>query len=191
MGILLAVKAGTNRLTEGRFESAGPGVLEWSGTPWTRSPLPADILHLAARLALATLLGAAIGLNREISLKPAGLRTHALVALGAAVATYVGLQLTGFGRGDPSAPSRIIQGIVAGIGFIGGGVILHHADVQAVHGLTTAASIWVVSATGVAAAAGLWRSAILAVVLALLVLTVGQTIDRALHRIRHDDLDDG
>ena len=61
--------------------------------------LPADILHLAARLALATLLGAAIGLNREISLKPAGLRTHALVSLGAAVATSVGLQLTRFGEG--------------------------------------------------------------------------------------------
>ena len=153
--------------------------------------LPADILHLAARLALATLLGAAIGLNREISLKPAGLRTHALVALGAAVATCVGLQLTRFGQGDLSAPSRIIQGIVAGVGFIGGGVILHHADVRAVHGLTTAASIWVVSATGVAAAAGLWRTAILAVVLALFVLTVGRTIDQALHRNRHADPDDG
>jgi putative Mg2+ transporter-C (MgtC) family protein len=153
--------------------------------------LPADILHLAARLALATLLGAAIGLNREISLKPAGLRTHALVSLGAAVATCVGLQLTRFGEGDPSAPSRIIQGIVAGVGFIGGGVILHHADVRMVRGLTTAASIWVVSATGVAAAAGLWRSAILTVVLALLVLTVGRPIDQALHRFRHDDPDDG
>ena len=153
--------------------------------------LPADILHLAARLGLATLLGAAIGLNREISLKPAGLRTHALVSLGAAVATCVGLQLTRFGQGDLSAPSRIIQGIVAGVGFIGGGVILHHADVRTVHGLTTAASIWVVSATGVAAAAGLWRSAILAVVLALLVLTVGLQIDQAVHRIRHDDPNDG
>jgi len=153
--------------------------------------LPADVLHLAARLALATLLGAAIGLNREISLKPAGLRTHALVSLGAAVATCVGLQLTRFGEGDPAAPSRIIQGIVAGVGFIGGGVILHHADVRVVRGLTTAASIWVVSATGVAAAAGLWRSAIIAVVLALLVLTVGLQIDQAVHRFRHDDPDDG
>jgi putative Mg2+ transporter-C (MgtC) family protein len=153
--------------------------------------LPADILHLAGRLALATLLGAAIGLNREISLKPAGLRTHALVALGAALATCVGLQLSRVGQGDLSATSRIIQGIVAGVGFIGGGVILHHADVRTVHGLTTAASIWVVSATGVAAAAGLWRSAMLAVVLALLVLTVGRTIDQALHRRRHDTADDG
>ena len=153
--------------------------------------LPADVLHLAARLALATLLGAAIGLNREISLKPAGLRTHALVSLGAAVATSVGLQLTRFGEGDPSAASRIIQGIVAGVGFIGGGVILHHADVRVVRGLTTAASIWVVSATGVAAAVGLWRSAIIAVVLALLVLTVGLQIDQAVHRFRHDDPDDG
>src|SRR3954468_21560365 len=98
--------------------------------------VPADIVQLALRLALATLFGAAIGFNREIWLKPAGLRTHALVSLGAALITCIGLQLTRFGAGDASAISRIIQGIVAGIGFIGGGVILHRQDAQVVHGLT-------------------------------------------------------
>jgi putative Mg2+ transporter-C (MgtC) family protein len=138
------------------------------------------------RLALATVLGAAVGLNREISLKPAGLRTHALVALGAALLTYVGLQ---FGRpaGDLSAASRIVQGIVAGIGFIGGGVILHQAGARPVHGLTTAASIWIVSATGVAVGAGLWRAAIIAIVLTLVVLTIGHSIDNALHKVGGPD----
>lgn len=151
--------------------------------------LPPDTLTLATRLALATLLGATVGLNREISLKPAGLRTHALVALGAALLSYVGLQL-GRSTGDGAAAARIIQGMVAGIGFIGGGVILHRADVQMVRGLTTAASIWVVAATGAAVGTGLWRAALIAVALTLIVLTVGRRIDHMLHRIHSDDPDD-
>jgi putative Mg2+ transporter-C (MgtC) family protein len=150
--------------------------------------LPPDTLVLAGRLALATLLGAAVGFNREISMKPAGLRTHALVSLGAALLAQTGLQL------DPSAggaaASRIIQGLVAGIGFIGGGVILHRRDNRAVHGLTTAASIWVVAASGAAVGTGLWRAAVIAVVLALIVLSLGRRIDHALHRISSDDPDD-
>lgn len=142
--------------------------------------VPSTLQDVALRLILATLLGAALGINREISLKPAGLRTHALVCLGAALATLVGLMLTG-GQGDPSAPGRVVQGIVAGIGFIGGGVILHLRDARTVLGLTTAASIWIVAATGIAVGAGLWRSALIALALALTVLTVGRVIDRALH----------
>ena len=149
---------------------------------------PADNLTLALRLALATLLGAGVGLNREISFKPAGLRTHALVALGAALLAVLGLQL-GSAAGDGAAASRIIQGMVAGIGFIGGGVILHRADVRMVHGLTTAASIWVVAATGAAVGAGLWRAAVMTIVLALVILTVGRKIDQMLHRIHSDDPD--
>jgi putative Mg2+ transporter-C (MgtC) family protein len=152
--------------------------------------VPADTLTLAMRLALAALLGGAVGLNREISLKPAGLRTHALVSLGAALATYVGLQLSRHEPGDAAATGRIIQGLVAGVGFIGGGVILHRPDAQIVRGLTTAASIWVVAATGVAAGAGLWRAALLTVVLSLVVLTIGLPIDQALHRIGSDDRQD-
>jgi putative Mg2+ transporter-C (MgtC) family protein len=153
--------------------------------------VPGDTLALAVRLGLATVLGGAVGLNREIFLKPAGLRTHALVSLGAALATYIGLQLTQYTAGDPTAPSRVIQGIIAGVGFIGGGVILHRQGGRMVHGLTTASSIWVVAATGVAAGAGLWRAAVLSVVLSLIVLTVGLPIDQALHRIsRGDPADD-
>jgi len=150
--------------------------------------VPADTAALALRLALATVLGAAVGLNREMSLKPAGLRTHALVSLGAALLTYVGLQ---FGRptGDMSAASRVVQGMVAGIGFIGGGVILHRAGSRPVHGLTTAASIWIVAATGIAVGAGLWEAATIAIVLTLAVLTIGHSIDNALHKAGGRDRD--
>jgi len=148
--------------------------------------VPGSEWVIVLRLFLATLLGAAIGLNREMVQKPAGLRTHALVSLGAALATLAGLFLAGPPFGDVTAPSRIVQGIVAGIGFIGGGVILHRRDAGEVHGLTTAASIWIVSATGVAVGAGLWRSAMAAVVLALVVLTVGGPIDRAVRQATTD-----
>ncbi len=149
--------------------------------------LPHDNLALALRLGFATLLGAAVGLNREISNKPAGLRTHALVSLGAALLTQVGLQL---GQSDGAAASRIIQGMVAGIGFIGGGVILHRHDVRGVHGLTTASSIWVVAATGAAVGTGLWQAALITVVLALVILSAGRRIDHALHKISSDEADD-
>src|SRR5262245_33569887 len=143
--------------------------------------VPADTVALALRLAFATILGAAVGLNREMSLKPAGLRTHALVSLGAALLTYVGLQ---FGRpgGDLSAASRVVQGLIAGVGFIGGGAILHQVGAQPVHGLTTAASIWIVAATGVAVGAGLWRGATIAIVLTLAILTIGHSIDSAVRK---------
>lgn len=151
--------------------------------------LPADSLALALRLGLATLLGAAVGFNRQISLKPAGLRTHALVALGAALMAHTGLQL-GQPAGDGAAASRIIQGLVAGIGFIGGGVILHRADLRMVQGLTTAASIWVVAASGIAVGVGLWRAAVITILVALVILTLGRTIDHMLHQITSDDPDD-
>ncbi len=151
--------------------------------------VPADTMALVGRLALATLLGAALGVNREMSLKPAGLRTHALVSLGAALVTIVGLQL-GQSGGDAAAASRIIQGLVAGIGFIGGGVILRRGDTQEVQGLTTAASIWIASVTGVAVGTGLWRAALSAVILSLILLSLGRPVDDALHKIRDSDPDD-
>jgi putative Mg2+ transporter-C (MgtC) family protein len=148
--------------------------------------LPPSLLELLTRLALATLLGATIGTNRELQLKPAGLRTHALVALGAALASLTGLFLTATTTMTPDAAavSRVLQGIVAGVGFIGGGVILRRNDPKGVHGLTTAASIWVVASVGVAAGLGLWRLAVATVALVLLIFTVGGPMDRALHRWR-------
>jgi len=144
---------------------------------------PADEWRLAGRLALAALLGGILGLNREIALKPAGMRTHALVSLGAALATVTGLALTLPPSNDSDATSRIIQGIVAGIGFVGSGVILHRRDNNTVEGLTTAASIWVIAATGVAVGAGLWRASVMVVVISLVLLVVGSPIDRLAHRL--------
>lgn len=145
--------------------------------------IPTDEWQLAGRLALAALLGGILGLNREIALKPAGMRTHALVALGAALATITGLALMAPPGNDTSAPGRIIQGLVAGIGFIGSGVILHRRDNHTVEGLTTAASIWVIATVGVAIGAGLWRASIIVVAISLLLLVIGSPIDRVVHRL--------
>jgi putative Mg2+ transporter-C (MgtC) family protein len=141
---------------------------------------PADLVHLTARLALAALLGSIVGVNRELRQKPAGLRTHALVALGAALVTVVGTLMTG----DSGTLGRLVQGLLAGIGFIGGGVILHRDDTQGVHGLTTAAAVWLVAGVGIAVGAGLWAAGVIAVGLTLVVLAVGAPIDERLRSQR-------
>jgi putative Mg2+ transporter-C (MgtC) family protein len=143
---------------------------------------PGEFWMTAWRLLLATLLGAAIGFNREMQNKPAGLRTHALVSLAAALTTLMSLFFSTLGSGDPSAAGRVLQGLIAGIGFIGGGVILHRERTREVEGLTTAASILVVAATGAAVGAGLWKIALTTVVLALIVLSIGG-LDRKVQKM--------
>ena len=101
-------------------------------------------LDLMAQLALATLLGGAIGLERELGGKPAGLRTNILICLGAVLYTSLSIDLAG----DRADPGRVAAQIVTGVGFIGAGTILHARG--AVVGLTSAATIWVVAAIGVA-----------------------------------------
>jgi len=141
-----------------------------------------DWTEAVIRLLAATGIGGAIGLNRELTRKPAGLRTHALVSLGSALLTVSALQLSGAGGSlDPNATSRVIQGLIAGIGFLGGGVILH-TDGRNVLGLTTAATIWVAAALGVSCGLGQWRIGAIAVVISLLVLVVGRGIESLLHR---------
>ena len=100
-----------------------------------------------------------------------------------AVRIIIGLALTVPPGNDASAPGRIIQGLVAGIGFIGSGVILHRRDNQTVEGLTTAASIWVIAAVGIAIGAGLWRASIIVVIISLTLLVIGGPIDRFVHRL--------
>ena len=126
------------------------------------------------RLVVATVLGAALGLNRELRHKPAGLRTHALVSLGSALTTVVMVELvTASGTNGIDSISRVIQGIVAGVGFIGGGVILRRLHEGEVQGLTTAASVWVVAAIGLACGAGEMIVAAAAVVLSIGTLALG------------------
>ncbi|AHG90492.1 MgtC/SapB transporter [Gemmatirosa kalamazoonensis] len=135
------------------------------------------------RLSAATLIGAAVGLNRELRGKPAGMRTHALVSLGAALVILSTTLLANGGGGvDPNAVSRSIQGIVAGVGFLGGGVILKTSDRSSVRNLMTAASIWVVACLGIVCGAGQWSLAAAALALTLLVLVFGGPTEGA---IRH------
>ena len=145
--------------------------------------------EVVLRLVAATVVGGAIGLNRELTKKPAGLRTHALVALGSALVTVTALQLGGPNDGiHVDATSRVIQGLVAGIGFLGGGVILH-TEGRDVKGLTTAATIWVAAALGISCGIGQWHIAGMAVVIALIVLVLGRYVESALHRHRQTDTD--
>jgi putative Mg2+ transporter-C (MgtC) family protein len=140
--------------------------------------------EILLRLGVATLIGCALGLNREIARKPAGMRTHALVALGTALVTLTGMVLAGQdGEFDSNSVSRVIQGIVAGIGFLGGGTILKSGSGEQISGLTTAASLWVVACLGIACGVGLWIMALIALGLALLVLTVGDWAEKLLHRL--------
>jgi putative Mg2+ transporter-C (MgtC) family protein len=126
----------------------------------------AESLHLdlLLQLALAILLGGAIGLERELSGKPAGLRTNMLICLGATLFTVLSLKISS-GRGDPG---RIAAQILTGVGFIGAGTILHARG--AVTGLTSAATIWVVSAIGMAIGAGAYVEAVGTTLLVTVVL---------------------
>jgi putative Mg2+ transporter-C (MgtC) family protein len=135
------------------------------------------------RLGLAAVVGAVVGLNRDLAGKPAGVRTHGLVALGAALVTYSSMHFAFLGSApDGNAVTRTVQGVIAGVGFLGGGVILKTNDRPSVRGLTTAASIWLVACLGVAAAAGQWAITLVAVALALLVLVLGGPFERWVRR---------
>lgn len=126
-------------------------------------------LQLMLRLGVAALCGAVLGLNRGLKQKPAGLRTHALVAIGAAFAAWMVIDLS---DGDPASVSRIMQGAMTGVGFLGAGVILRDEARGRVEGLTTAASIWVATILGLGAGAGLYLECLLALLVTLLVLLV-------------------
>lgn len=130
----------------------------------------------ALRLGAALVAGGLVGANRDMYGKPTGVRMHALVALGAALLTLIGLEL----KDDIAATSRIIQGIVGGIGFLGAGVIMHADGRRALH-LTTAASIWMTAAVGVSCGLGKWRLAALSVLATLVILVALLPIDRALY----------
>lgn len=128
----------------------------------------ADIL---IRLVVAALLGAAIGLEREYRKKPAGVRTDVLVAVGTAVITIISIEIARFSSVAGSVDvSRIVSGILPGIGFIGAGSIMQAKG--HVEGLTTAASIWLVAAVGMAAGLGLFTLAALATAMGIVSLLI-------------------
>jgi putative Mg2+ transporter-C (MgtC) family protein len=123
---------------------------------------------LAIRMVIAMILGAVIGAQREATGKPAGLRTHMLVAMGGALFVLAPVQ-SGM---DLDGVSRVIQGIVTGIGFIGGGAILKLQEQRAIEGLTTAAGIWITAAVGIAAGLGRWGLAVVSTILTWITLSL-------------------
>ena len=130
--------------------------------------------EIALRLGAALAAGGLIGLDREIKKRPAGLQTHALVSLGAAI-TVLAVVGTTSATGDPL--SRAVQGIITGIGFLGAGVIMQYEREHRVEGLTTAASIWTAAALGMACGAGYLALACAGLVAILLVLVVGGRVE--------------
>ena len=136
-----------------------------------------DARHLwmiVIRLLAATVLGAVVGIQRERAGKPAGLRTHILVSFGTAV---VVLACAGSGM-DLDGQSRVIQGIVTGIGFIGAGSILKVSEERDIRGLTTAAGLWLTAAIGVAAGLGMIGLALITSFLALIILAAEGIVAR-------------
>jgi putative Mg2+ transporter-C (MgtC) family protein len=148
----------------------------WHGVVEDFSDLPglSELLRVVERLGVAVCLGGLLGFERERTGKQAGLRTHMLVSLGAALFVLVP-QLAGMRLGDLS---RVIQGLITGIGFVGAGTILKRGGDAHVKGLTTATSIWVAAAVGVAAGMGRVLTALVGTLLALGILSALRQVER-------------
>ncbi len=129
-----------------------------------------ELAHVLVHLVGATLLGAIIGIQRDRAGKPAGLRTHILVCLGTAVfvlsCAKAGMSLDNL--------SRVIQGVITGIGFLGAGSILKLSKERDIRGLTTAAGVWMTAAIGIAVGVGSFGVAVLSTLFTLLILTLAE-----------------
>lgn len=134
-------------------------------------------LEIATRIGAALLCGAVIGLNRDLHRKPAGLRTFGLMAMGTATLTLA----VGDGS-DPTGVARVVQGVITGIGFLGAGMILRPPNSNEVHGLTTAAAVWLTAALAILCGLGRIGLAYAVLLLALGVLFVGLPIERRFER---------
>jgi putative Mg2+ transporter-C (MgtC) family protein len=134
--------------------------------------------RITVRLVVAMIFGAVIGIQRERAGKPAGVRTHMMVSSGAAVFILA----SGEVGMNPDSLSRVIQGLVTGIGFLGAGAILKLYEKRAVEGLTTAAGIWMTAALGVAVALGRFGLALVATLLAWMTLSVVRQLEHMVNR---------
>jgi putative Mg2+ transporter-C (MgtC) family protein len=147
------------------------------------------LLDTIYRLSAATGVGVGIGLNRDLIGKPLGMRTLGLVGLGAAVVTLATIEYHGLAD-QPDALSRVVQGVIqgvmAGIGFIGAGAILRDPQARHIEGVTTAASVWVTAALGIACAFAAWRVVAVGVGLALLLLVVFAWIEVRINGDKED-----
>jgi putative Mg2+ transporter-C (MgtC) family protein len=131
--------------------------------------------EIALRLAVALGCGAVIGLNRDIRKKPAGFRTFGVVGLGSGLVVLVMHQMSGSG---PDAVSRVVQGVLTGIGFLGAGMILHKVRIGKIAGLTTAAAVWLTATLGMAAGAGQIKLALLGLLFGMVLLLIGGPVER-------------
>jgi len=142
-----------------------------------------DWPEIVLRLGLATLAGGLIGLNRDLHGKPIGLKTLGVVGLATAMVVVLACQASDPGKISDAA-SRVMQGILTGIGFLGAGVIVR-ADPQhfRVRGLTSAACTWLAACVGIACGAGQWRIVTVALVITFTLLIAGRWLERWLHRM--------
>jgi putative Mg2+ transporter-C (MgtC) family protein len=141
-------------------------------------PDSAYLSRVIFRLGAAAVLGGLIGAEREYLGKSAGLRTHMTVSLGCAAFVLIAIE----SNNDAADLSRAIQGVAAGIGFIGAGAILKRTDKEDIQGLTTAATLWLTAAVGVAAGAGKIWLGLIAVSCAFVILTIMAGVGRWLHK---------
>lgn len=142
----------------------------------------ADEIEITLRLCVAAIAGMAVGLNRDIHNKPIGMRTLGLVALGSATVILSGSVYEGL-HFDEDAVSRVIQGILTGLGFLGAGTIIKGKDGSEVHGLTTAATVWIAASLGVTAGLGAWFITVAGTVMTLAVLTFGKPLELLLTKV--------
>ena len=136
-----------------------------------------DWFEIITRLGAAALVGGGIGLNRHLHHKSTGLRTLSLVACGAAGLVIATLHAAG-GALHVDAMSRVIQGIMTGVGFIGAGVIIRNQVDDKIHGLTTAAAVWITAAMGALCGIGEWKIIVALSVIVAVVLLTGGPIER-------------
>ena len=136
-----------------------------------------DWLEIITRIGAAALVGGGIGLNRHLHHKAVGLRTLSLVACGAAGLVVATLHAAG-GLSHVDAMSRVIQGIMTGVGFIGAGVIMRNQTDDKIHGLTTAAAVWITAALGALCGIGEWKIIVTLWAVVAVVLLTGGPIER-------------
>src|SRR5689334_6020296 len=145
-----------------------------------RSGVNLGVAEEMVRLLAAAIVGGIIGINRDIAAKPIGLRTLALVSLGAAIATVAAIQVPGI-AGSADALSRVVQGVIqgimTGISFIGAGVVLRDVRPRTVEGLTTASTVWVAAALGIACGLGAWTVTLAGTILALVFLVLFEWLE--------------
>ncbi|AMN45072.1 MgtC/SapB family protein [Rhodoplanes sp. Z2-YC6860] len=135
-----------------------------------------DTSEIVLRLLVAALAGIALGLNRDLRGKPTGVRTLGLVGLASCIVVLA------VSHGDSGNPGRVIQGIVTGIGFLGAGVIVRNSMGKQVHGLTTAACVWLTACIGASCAVGEWRVLAIGAPLVAVILIYGGTFEKWVHQ---------